>query len=143
MTIASEVTKIIQEYKTIKKEMQEKFQTSFELLFKEFFSENPKVKEVRWDQYTPFFADGDACIFGVHDFIAIANIGLSEEESNLEYITPELLEKYDLNKTQENAKEFFKLLRSIPDEIFENMFEDHVTVTATMNGFETIECEHD
>ena len=27
-----------------------------------------RVHSVRWSQYTPYFNDGDACVFGVNDF---------------------------------------------------------------------------
>lgn len=34
---------------------------------KEFFAANPLVKAVTWTQYTPYFADGDPCEFGVNE----------------------------------------------------------------------------
>lgn len=36
--------------------------------FAAFFAANPDVKAVVWNQYTPYFNDGEACEFGVHDF---------------------------------------------------------------------------
>ena len=34
---------------------------------KVFFEEAPRVYMVGWTQYTPYFNDGDACVFSVHD----------------------------------------------------------------------------
>lgn len=36
-------------------------------LFNEIFAAYPKLEAVRWSQYTPYFADGDALIFRVND----------------------------------------------------------------------------
>lgn len=36
----------------------------------------PQVAEVRWEQYTPYFNDGDACVFGTHEF----NVRLNNAE---------------------------------------------------------------
>ena len=36
-------------------------------LFGEFFSAAPEVKTVVWEQYTPYFNDGDPCVFRVYD----------------------------------------------------------------------------
>jgi hypothetical protein len=33
----------------------------------EFFMLNPKVTGVAWTQYTPYFNDGEECVFGVND----------------------------------------------------------------------------
>jgi hypothetical protein len=32
---------------------------------KTFFAAHPQVEAVRWTQYTPYFNDGDECIFGI------------------------------------------------------------------------------
>lgn len=29
----------------------------------------PGVESVRWEQYTPYFNDGDACVFNTHEFV--------------------------------------------------------------------------
>jgi hypothetical protein len=36
-------------------------------LFAELFAAAPAIKAVRWTQYTPYFNDGDACVFRIHD----------------------------------------------------------------------------
>lgn len=36
--------------------------------FREFFETNPDIVALRWHQYTPYFNDGDACVFEVDYF---------------------------------------------------------------------------
>lgn len=36
-------------------------------LLKELINSTPYIEAVRWEQYTPYFMDGDPCEFGVHD----------------------------------------------------------------------------
>lgn len=33
---------------------------------KEFMEANPTVQAVRWEQYAPYFNDGDPCVFGIY-----------------------------------------------------------------------------
>lgn len=35
--------------------------------FRNFFAKYPMVEKVSWTQYTPYFNDGDACVFGVNE----------------------------------------------------------------------------
>lgn len=32
-----------------------------------FMETNPEIKALRWNQYTPYFNDGDACVFSLGD----------------------------------------------------------------------------
>jgi hypothetical protein len=45
------------EKKALQKYLKEKF--------KELFIKYPEIETASWTQYTPFFADGDICIFGL------------------------------------------------------------------------------
>lgn len=42
--------------------------------FSEFFDQNPTIYGIWWTQYTPYFNDGDACVFGVGEFHYISDI---------------------------------------------------------------------
>lgn len=46
-------------------------------LFRDFFAANPAVKSIRWQQYTPYYNDGDPCEFRVHSSM-FAIDGLSQ-----------------------------------------------------------------
>jgi hypothetical protein len=48
--------------------------------FKEIFKKHPELESFSWTQYTPYFNDGDECVFSAHtDYISIN--GSEEAES--------------------------------------------------------------
>lgn len=49
--------------KTIRQEGEELLKKDFQ----EMFEKHPKLEWVAWQQYTPFFNDGDVCTFSVGD----------------------------------------------------------------------------
>jgi len=52
-------------------ELAKKFQATAQELFKKttknFFDSVPEIKAFYWSQYTPYFNDGDECVFSVND----------------------------------------------------------------------------
>ena len=63
-----EIKSSIKELKTLKEEQNKLFRDKhFGELFKSFFEENPEINSVQWTQYTPYFNDGEECVFGVND----------------------------------------------------------------------------
>jgi len=65
----------------LKQEFLESNQKLFKEIVKGFFLQNPTVKLVAWDQYTPYFNDGETCTFSVNE------IFFSTTERNLQDIT--------------------------------------------------------
>lgn len=65
-------TKSLQDLLKAKDEIRKELRARGESLVKEeiekFFADNPRVQGVTWTQYAPYFNDGDACIFSVHEF---------------------------------------------------------------------------
>lgn len=43
--------------------------------FKNFFAKHPQVESIVWTQYAPYFNDGDACVFRVHEFSFKGTLG--------------------------------------------------------------------
>jgi len=64
--------KLFDELKQMKAEYDRKLRQEGEAAvkdaFKDIFDKYPEVRSIVWAQYTPYFNDGDACYFGVHDF---------------------------------------------------------------------------
>lgn len=140
------------------------FQENFKDIFKSTFEENPKLKSIRWQQYTPYFNDGDACYFSVYGFYAEVE-GIKswvydesryggEADSGSEYDTvDEALENgYCFEDAMvstwsddcpEEIRDALNALASLPDEMFLDAFGDHVQVKATIDGFEVCEYDHD
>jgi len=162
----SNIEALITEYEHTKKEFTNKMTVAFNKMFVQFFNENPAVKCVVWTQYTPYFNDGEPCTFSVGDKYA----STSEYDHDTRYAeemegiiitykpSPYYLENYNTNdhcrsvvdqwnesdkELGESTRKFIDILNKVPDEIYEDMFGDHMTVIATIDGFDTVEYEHD
>lgn len=107
----------------------------FAVPIREFLEDNPEVKGVSWTQYTPYFNDGDACIFDVNEF----SFYLISDESDFfdyskGYTTWYPLEESETPNYQQINKEFDNLcdfLCGIDKELYRTLFGDHVQVIVT------------
>jgi hypothetical protein len=115
----------------------------------------PNVHSVRWTQYTPYFNDGDACIFGVNEIrvrLSDSNPNAGDEEDGYlgewdmkDYssgykqpvpVKPEFEDLYPAFMALEDQMECF-------EDFVRESFGDHAEVTATTTGFEVEFYEHD
>lgn len=137
----------IQDIMAKKKALQEEL-TAFgkEALKEEFrktFEAHPKLLAVRWRQYTPYFNDGEACEFSVHDF-EMKIEGAPEDGSESDYGDEGYVSTYGKREGELAAMaEAVRTLKRIDDDIYEAVFGDHCKVTATREGFEVSEHRHD
>jgi hypothetical protein len=103
----------------------------------------PGVAAVKWDQYTPYFNDGDPCEFGIGEFYVRLD-GIDEdagEQGNgfLYSWDDELDERPDVKTalhTLAHASGHF-------EEFLEESFGDHAEITANATGFSIETCSHD
>lgn len=118
--------------------------------FKEFFAKHPSAHTITWTQYTPYFNDGDACHFSVHEMVLNDDEDEDyydddededEDEDGEEAVEPEVVELTE--EQQEALDEDFDRLQNIPEDVLEAVFGDHVQITATAEGFEVTEYSHD
>lgn len=142
------------------RELQKKFQTTAQALFKEttkeFFDKNPNVTAIVWTQYTPYFNDGDTCEFGVNDATFTnapdpENVRWGEYDGDEEVAADgsEIFAwegwgeaPHGLNT--EMCKAFDRMIRSSEmEDVMEAMFGDHVKVVATREGFDVDDYDHD
>jgi len=112
--------------------------------FAEFFVAHPEIQAIKWKQYTPYFNDGDACVFSVHDWYAkptdAALAPKDDEDEENGFIDPWSMGNGPLAAAKKSGAELFKLL---DDEMMKGAFGDHAEVTATRDGFEVESYEHD
>ena len=133
-----DINKLVDEFEGIQKTYQQKLQVELALAFEKFFVDNPHVKAIAWDQFTPYFNDGEECVFCVNDFVFCSEV--PEDLSK----TWRLEDEIAVSSTSGDSVEAFRrLVYKIPNDIFKAAFGDHVTVLATKDGFQTEECEHD
>lgn len=120
----------------IKKEYDENIAKQGEAAVKEYltewFDKHPDVYGIIWSQYTPYFNDGDECIFHMNDIRGFSTEELFDDASDydkgdVDYdIMSELTDKFQT-----------------VDDIFKVVFGDHVTVKVTRHEFTVDECSHD
>lgn len=163
----STLSDAIATYEEVKKKFQDEIKEKMKVAFKEFFEANPEVDLITWTQYTPWFNDGDTCEFSVGeiytavfvteeakeeyengdmDYYQLENYGLRDWSD--EYSTNGRLavEKYGKERTDEliaAISAFSEEISNIPSEVMEAVFDNHVKVVATRDGFEVEEYEHD
>lgn len=123
--------------------LEEEGEEALKELFKDFFEKYPSAKAITWRQYTPYFNDGDPCYFRVGEM----NLHLDEDEDEDDYDDYDGYDSYGLkNSDDDNLKAMaadFEVLEGIPEDVLEYVFGDHVTITATRDGFKVREYDHD
>lgn len=170
-----ELDKLIDEYNEKKRELQklvgEKGKDLLQKEFDFFFEEYPEVEKIEWTQYTPYFNDGDPCVFRVGELA----FTLKNDENTSAYIGEGSIlrlgsyiesaaqrgEKWALDDQKiyetncklvggkERLEEIYNKEREISEMIdsleewLEVIYGDHVQITVTKNGTDIEEYEHD
>ena len=130
------ISKITEKFNELRKEIKKLGSEAFHQELKPLFEKYPQVLSVRWNQYTPYFNDGETCEFSVNT----AQIQTAENGGFQEYWD---FESEDIFH-RKPAEEFRDLLSSIEDEIFLITFGDHAEITISRDGtVEVDRCDHD
>jgi hypothetical protein len=155
-TLLAEIAKSKAEMTKIKEEMSIKIQENFHGMAKELFLAYPELKSFGWRQYTPYFNDGEACEFrSNHDSPIINGVDVDyddnepdddainivkgcEEKDWRGNINPDFNPYY--KEIVDTLKEF---LNQFDDDDMYDLFDDHVIVNITADGFTTEEYNHD
>lgn len=119
----------------------------------------PSVHSVRWQQYTPFFNDGDTCEFTVYDprVRLVGDDAVDKDEDDEDWEDDPYLDTYDMrvygdNRTHTIKPEFdgiYQALNRLSDsmdafeEFLKESFGDHAEVDATREGFFVGSYHHD
>lgn len=144
-----------------RKAMRDNVQDAIKGAFRDFFAETDGlVKAVTWQQYTPYWNDGDACTFGVYDpEYVLDESKLDPSLSDAFEYGLEEVSDWDLRSVEESVLRdctndgglgqirqiraaVQKLQPAFDEDLMEAAFGDHVTVTATVEGFEIDACDH-
>lgn len=161
----------IAEINAKKQELVADLRNDFAPMLKPIFEKsNGKITSFGWTQYTPYFNDGDECVFSVNldiDYGVYINGKNIEEIDGLFGSSMYALKKWGTDEyegwikrypedtineeTREedlslyaSIKEFIDLISSIDDEFLKDLFGDHVLVTVCEDGIiSTEEYEHD
>lgn len=149
----SNLNQLIAEYKEARAAFEARAKAAFNVAVQEFFKNNPEVKCISWTQYSPFFNDGEECVFSVHEpqfanFIPDADsCGYSleaEEEGQWVYGdrwdrsgdgVPDSIPEADAIASFIQSSEV--------EDLMQDMFGNHVRVIVTAEGIETTDYDHD
>ena len=149
-----------EEIKKLKKEMLEASNKIFTDLTKTIFEDHPKVKSFGWNQFTPYFNDGETCEFSANtDYIhingepvdesdwinetKITNYGTWNREKRVyegRTEVPNLDYDPELSAASDEIREF---LSNFDNDFFLSQFGDHAEITITSEGVSVDEYEHD
>lgn len=114
----------------------------------------PGIYGARWEQYTPYFADGEPCEFSVNE-VSVRFSPLDDEEDERGDYEDGWIETYSLSYSRGdfkdlNDEDFEALKKAVSnwgklnaDEVARRNFGDHAQVTATLEGFSVEYYEHD
>lgn len=150
-----------EEYLEIKNRLSEALAANASEMLQHFFSEfwksAPEIAAIEWTQYTPYFNDGDPCVFGMNldtwgSFYTHDGWAAEEDENDwregdyqtgVKWVDGELV--YPEGRAGGLARivrEFVQNAQTMED-VFEVAFGDGVKVVATRDGFEVEDYSHD
>ncbi len=159
--ILENIQKEFKQFEDKKKALVTQLRQEFPGILKPLFDQSEVIKSIGWAQYTPYFMDGDECVFGTNFDYALEVNGTSiedwdEEEAgakdifNKTYYKSEngsytKVKNPDYNEKEGNlVEDFKKILNGIPDEFYKDLFGDHCKVTVFNDGKINIDdYEHD
>jgi hypothetical protein len=129
---------LLKTYNKAKAELQKDAKKLFVEAAKELFDKYQELDSFGWVQYTPYFNDGDECIFGIlsgtiiNDYNTDYDDFMHRSEKDPNYnrqATPEELEFY--KHVEEPIR---TLIIKLPDELMKEVFGDHSQITITRKG---------
>ena len=152
ITLQQKFDELIEKQRALQKEFQTTAQALFKETTKEFFEQNPLVKAIVWTQYTPYFNDGDTCEFRVGCATFTNSDGADirwgeyqgEDEGVWCYSDDCYSDDVPPEVNTQLCDSFDRMLQSSEmEDVMHAMFDDHVKVIATREGFEVEEYDHD
>jgi|HubBroStandDraft_3_1064219.scaffolds.fasta_scaffold261295_2 hypothetical protein len=99
---------------------------------KDLLANNPGIASFSWTQYTPYWNDGEPCVFSANTHYPDIN-GIEEYSDEAE-------KSPDFDAQQEVVKEFLSFFSK---DDFEAMFGDHTQVTVNADGVTVEEYSHE
>ena len=129
------IEEIKAEYKKQRQILLTKFQNELSSVLIDFFKAVPRITQISWSQYTPYFADGDPCEFSMN------TIQFKIEDDNFDSYD---LKSAGLSSEELEACKTLDRVLSSNEDFFEELLGDHIEVSIDQNGvITTEECGHD
>ena len=153
-TLQDKFDELITKQSELQRQFQKEAQSLFKDVTKEFFELNPSVKSIVWTQYSPYFNDGDECVFGVHCATFTndedGEVSWGEYEGDKDGIWTYGDDSYNSDEALPDdfkasaCDAFDRMIQSSEmEDVMEAMFGNHVKVIATREGFDVQDHDHD
>lgn len=131
------LNELVKHFNREKEFLKNQAQTLFVGAAKELFEKYPELASFGWEQYAPYFNDGDACVFSVYaDYPTI-----NDYDTGSERFVNGAYENEDGELTSEQAtfidkvrKPIAALINTLPDDIMQEIFGSDTRVTITQDG---------
>ncbi len=146
----------LQEFRKRREDLEKQIREESKGLFKQvsdkIFEKHPLLNSFGWSQYTPYFNDGNECVFSANTDYIYINVGDQEDNDFARYAIYDVewkgrdkteTLKPNLSPKELAGKEILELLSNFADDDYKNMFGDHVKVTVSREGVEVEDYDHD
>lgn len=146
----AKIDEVVSNFSKLANDLQLKMREEIKKVFTSFFEEFPQVKTIHWTQYTPYFNDGDECVFRLGDlrFTKTEHTELVDREhtwgegdDGLINDWGKIIEDQRLNSA---IKTMTSLLNSdVMEGVMKATYGDHVWVKVHKGGADVEDYEHD
>jgi len=133
----------LDKYRAVRADIEKKLQearslaqAAFTEALMEPFDKFPELESFSWTQYTPWFNDGDECVFSVHtdpEMIYINDQKLYDYDWNSD------TRKYEPEWVSDAADMVGNILESFDESDLKWIYDDHVRVTIYRDGTAEVE----
>lgn len=109
-------------------------------IVKAHLEENPAVSAVRWDQYAPYFNDGEPCVFSVYEPRYRFSPETEADDDDDKFFYPWAKE---IAREIQGRKEFYQALSLLEDVLMLICEDGEITYTRGADDLVIGECSHD
>lgn len=148
MSNIEKLQKVMKTFETrfaaLKIQLMNEFEGEIKSIFTEVFDAYPDIEKIGWTQYTPYFNDGEPCVFNVYDiyFKLFIDTNEDEDEDDNDLHNWRDASWGDDSKNYPLLKQLADLLSS-SDDVLLMLFGDHCKIIATRAGLDVEEYEHE
>jgi len=137
MAVRESMAELRQKREELRKQILEQAKSAFNEEAKGLFAQFPDMESFSWSQYTPYWNDGDECVFSAHSDYPTITTQDGEFDEDSYY------SENDPSPTALCYRAVVEFLGQFGTEEYRDMFGDHVCITVFADRVEVDEHKHD
>lgn len=118
----NELKRIAEQMQASIAQAREQLKANFGDACKELFDKLPELQAFGWRQYTPYFNDGDECVFGRDDFAVLL---YGDDAEDYDWLSESWYNDDLHSRIQTEINNFFD---GLPEDEYRYLFGNHVSV---------------